>query len=86
MDPDFGLSPQNSLCESQQARLHHQRHRGQHRWTLENIYQVLHLLLQSGHGLLGTNSKDKRVHVVIIKRHFDLLQTDGGAEPFLNLV
>lgn len=59
--------------------------------TFQHIYQVLHLLLHPGHGLLGTNSKDKSVHVVVIERHFDLLRTDGRtdrgrrAEPFKEL-
>lgn len=43
---------------------------------VENIYQVLHLLLKPGRGLLGAHSKHKSVHVVVIKSHFDLLQTN----------
>lgn len=40
------------------------------------IYQVLHLLLQPGHGLLGADGKHKSVHVVVVESHFDLLQTE----------
>lgn len=40
------------------------------------IYQVLHLLLKFGHGFLGAHSEHKSVHVLVIKSHFDLLQTN----------
>lgn len=47
-------------------------------WTqlIKDIYQVLHLLLKPGHGLLRADGKHKGVHVLVIKCHFDLLQTD----------
>lgn len=51
--------------------------------VLQHIYQVLHLLLQPGHGLLSTNRKHKSVHVVIVESHFDLLQTEGRSHFYI---
>lgn len=52
------------------------------------IYQVLHLLLQPCHGLLGAHGKHERVHVLVIQSHLDLLQNEtvSGNKHLLKVI
>lgn len=78
--PDLGLSPQNSLCRRKTAGdkmlTNQSRSSTVKHGRVRTIYQVLHLLLQPRHGLLGAYGKHERVHVLVIQSHFDLLQND----------